>query len=273
MVRSYMTAETCARYKDQPPVSRSTLHVMFDGKCNPDGTLAQTVEFTSFDTIADELDGRSTAEETTTDDARLSSSSANGPSGSVSSKGNSSSKFSKSSSSSSTSVIKSDAKAKLSTPAKNTKNHAKKFANVFGKTGGKISGVSKINAEIYKKRQEFSQVEKPLEFKKVPFMRLIRDSTMNFQEELVAGINEDNRHLCHLNFRPAAVRYIQEATEVFTVGLFEDLNMCAVHGKRVTAMPKDFILARRIRGETINPCMEESTEYQRELGQEFGMQQ
>jgi len=36
---------------------------------------------------------------------------------------------------------------------------------------------------------------------------------------------------------------------VLQVGLFEDTNLCAIHAKRVTIMPKDIQLARRIRGE------------------------
>ena len=41
---------------------------------------------------------------------------------------------------------------------------------------------------------------------------------------------------------------LQEAAEANLVGLFEDTNLCAIHGKRVTIMPKDMQLARRIRG-------------------------
>ena len=41
----------------------------------------------------------------------------------------------------------------------------------------------------------------------------------------------------------------QEASEAYLVGLFEDTNLCAIHAKRVTIMPKDVQLARRIRGE------------------------
>jgi histone H3 len=41
----------------------------------------------------------------------------------------------------------------------------------------------------------------------------------------------------------------QEAAEAYLVGLFEDTNLCAIHAKRVTIMPKDIQLARRIRGE------------------------
>ena len=37
--------------------------------------------------------------------------------------------------------------------------------------------------------------------------------------------------------------------QAYLVGLFEDTNLCAIHAKRVTIMPKDIQLARRIRGE------------------------
>ena len=33
------------------------------------------------------------------------------------------------------------------------------------------------------------------------------------------------------------------------VGLFEDTNLCAIHAQRITIMPKDMHLARRLRGE------------------------
>ena len=39
-----------------------------------------------------------------------------------------------------------------------------------------------------------------------------------------------------------------QSMEVFMVHLFEDCNLCAIHAKRVTIMPKDLQLARRIRG-------------------------
>ena len=41
---------------------------------------------------------------------------------------------------------------------------------------------------------------------------------------------------------------MKEAAESYLVGLFEDTNLCAIHAKRVTIMPKDIHLARRIRG-------------------------
>ena len=52
-----------------------------------------------------------------------------------------------------------------------------------------------------------------------------------------------------LRFQSSALLALQEATEAYLVGLFEDTNLCALHAKRVTIMPKDMQLARRIRGE------------------------
>ncbi|KAM4855377.1 histone H3.3-like [Urocitellus parryii] len=53
-----------------------------------------------------------------------------------------------------------------------------------------------------------------------------------------------------LCFQSAAIGALQEASEAYLVGLFEDTNLCALHAKRVTTVPKDIQLARhRICGE------------------------
>ena len=52
-----------------------------------------------------------------------------------------------------------------------------------------------------------------------------------------------------IRIQSIALSALQEATEAYLVGLFEDTNLCAIHAKRVTIMPKDIQLARRIRGE------------------------
>ena len=46
-----------------------------------------------------------------------------------------------------------------------------------------------------------------------------------------------------------ALAAVHEASEAYTVGLMEDANLCAIHGKRVGVLPKDMQLARRLRGE------------------------
>jgi histone H3 len=73
--------------------------------------------------------------------------------------------------------------------------------------------------------------------RKAPFQRLVR--------EIAADVSNKN----DLRFQSTAVLALQEAGEAYLVGLFEDTNLCAIHAKRVTIMPKDIQLARRIRGE------------------------
>ena len=71
--------------------------------------------------------------------------------------------------------------------------------------------------------------------RKLPFSRLVREIAQDFKTDL--------------RFQPQAIGALQEAAEAYLVGLFEDTNLCAIHAKRVTIMPKDIQLARRIRGE------------------------
>ena len=71
--------------------------------------------------------------------------------------------------------------------------------------------------------------------RKAPFQRLVRE------------IAEGNK--TGLRFQSAALAAVQEATESYLVGLLGDTNLCAIHAKRVTIMPRDIHLARRLRGE------------------------
>jgi histone H3 len=71
--------------------------------------------------------------------------------------------------------------------------------------------------------------------RKLPFQRLVREIAQDCKKEL--------------RFQTTALLALQEASEAYLVGLFEDTNLCALHAKRVTIMPKDIQLARRIRGE------------------------
>ena len=70
--------------------------------------------------------------------------------------------------------------------------------------------------------------------RKLPFQRLVREIANGFKVDL--------------RFQSTAVLALQEAAEAYLVGLFEDTNLCAIHAKRVTIMPKDMQLAQRIRG-------------------------
>ena len=60
--------------------------------------------------------------------------------------------------------------------------------------------------------------------RKLPFQRLIREIAQDFKY--------------HVRFQSTAIEALQEASESYLVGLFEDTNLCAIHAKRVTIMPK-----------------------------------
>ena len=80
--------------------------------------------------------------------------------------------------------------------------------------------------------------------KKLPFARLVREIAYDFKTGKYGEKETDYR------FQESALMALQEATEAYLVGLFEDSNLCAIHAKRVTIMVKDMQLARRIRQET-----------------------
>ena len=71
--------------------------------------------------------------------------------------------------------------------------------------------------------------------RRLPFQRLVREIAQDIKS--------------NLRFQSTALLATQEAAEAYHVGLFEDTNLCAIHAKRVTIMPKDIQLSRRIRGE------------------------
>ena len=65
--------------------------------------------------------------------------------------------------------------------------------------------------------------------RKLPFNRLVREITQDFKTDL--------------HFQAQAIGALQEAAEAYLVGLFEDTNLCVIHAKHVTIMPKDLQLA------------------------------
>jgi histone H3 len=73
--------------------------------------------------------------------------------------------------------------------------------------------------------------------RKAAFQRLVREVAQDFKADL--------------RFQSSAILALQEAAEAYLVSLFEDTNLCAIHAKRVTILPKDMQLARRIRGERV----------------------
>lgn len=85
--------------------------------------------------------------------------------------------------------------------------------------------------------REIRKYQKSTDFliRKLPFQRLVREVANDCRSDM--------------RFQSSALAAIQEAAESYLVGLFEDANLCSLHAHRVTLMPKDIKLAKRLRGE------------------------
>jgi histone H3 len=73
--------------------------------------------------------------------------------------------------------------------------------------------------------------------RKAPFQRLVKEIAQEYKNDL--------------RFQSSAILALQEASEAYLVGLYEDTNLCCIHARRVTIQPKDWHLARRIRGDKL----------------------
>lgn len=88
--------------------------------------------------------------------------------------------------------------------------------------------------------REIRQYQKSTELliRKLPFQRLVRELMDKMQSPL---------HVPVTRVSGSAMLALQEMSEAYLVGLFEDTNLCAMHAKRVTITPRDMQLAKRLR--------------------------
>lgn len=114
--------------------------------------------------------------------------------------------------------------------------HKKTMPRSQPKSGGGIKKPHRYRPGTVALR-EIRRYQKTTELliRKLPFARMVREILMNIDS------TKDWRFQSH------AMMAIQEASEAFLVGIFEDTNLCAIHSKRVTIMPKDMQLANRLR--------------------------
>ena len=68
--------------------------------------------------------------------------------------------------------------------------------------------------------------------RKLPFQRLVREITQDYNTEM--------------RYQSNAIMALQEASEAFLVRIFQTCVLIATNGKRVTIMPKDIILTKWI---------------------------
>lgn len=71
--------------------------------------------------------------------------------------------------------------------------------------------------------------------RRMPFQRLVREIAQDVCKE-------------SMRFQVSSIAALQQAAEMYLVQVFEDANLCTMHRKRVTILPKDIQLAMRIRG-------------------------
>ena len=116
---------------------------------------------------------------------------------------------------------------------------AKSPANAARKAASSSGGVKKPHrfrpGTVALREIRRYQKSTELLLRKQPFQRLVREISQDFRADL--------------RWTSDALLAMQEASEAFLVGLFEDANLCAIHARRVTIFQKDIGLARRIRGE------------------------
>ena len=94
--------------------------------------------------------------------------------------------------------------------------------------------------------QEICRYQKSTDLliRKVPFHR--------FAKEVLQDLNKPGSypHFNATHFQATFLLAITESVEAFSIGMFEDINLCAIHARRVTIMPKDMQHALQIRGES-----------------------
>ena len=81
--------------------------------------------------------------------------------------------------------------------------------------------------------------------KRTPFQKLIREI---LQEYRICPDGPGTPSV-QVRFQSTAIAALQEAAENYIVGLFEDVNLLAIHARHVTIMPRDIRLALCIRGD------------------------
>lgn len=131
------------------------------------------------------------------------------------------------------------ARTKDTAVKKSTKKASKKVGKKKTTKSSGSTGVKKVHrfrpGTVALREIRRYQKGTDLLLRKAPFQRLVRE---------VAAAHKDG-----LRFQASAVAAIQEATESYVVSLLSDTNLCALHSRRVTIMPRDVHLARRLRGE------------------------
>lgn len=113
-------------------------------------------------------------------------------------------------------------------PCKSTDGIPRSFGGV--KKTARVSRSGTIALNQIRRYQASTELLIP----KLPFQRLVREVTQD--------LGYDDK----IKFQAGALSALQEASEYYITGIFEDTNLCTIHAKRTTITPKDMQLAYRI---------------------------
>ncbi len=126
-------------------------------------------------------------------------------------------------------------KSAKKTTAKPKKQAARKATQAASSAGAKRAHRFRPGTVALREIRKY-QKSSELLMRKLPFQRLVREITQDYKTDM--------------RFQASAIMAMQEASEAYLIGLYQDANLAAIHAKRVTIFPKDIQLARRVRGES-----------------------
>ena len=119
--------------------------------------------------------------------------------------------------------------------------HEQLYTNAAQRNAPKTGGIKKPHrycpgTVVLSKIRRY-QKSTDLLIRKMPFQHLAREVLQDLQNPII-GVK--NNVCC---FQATSLLAMQESVEAFSIGLFEDANLCAIHARRVMIMPKDMQLS------------------------------
>ena len=78
------------------------------------------------------------------------------------------------------------------------------------------------------------------EYQKTGGLLIPKQPMLRFVKEIIHQFKADFR------IQESALNVLREAAEAFLVAFFENSNLCAIHGKRVTILQKDMELVKKL---------------------------
>ena len=129
---------------------------------------------------------------------------------------------------------------KQAKPKKTSSERVPRFNGPVGYGGLKVPKRNRPGVVALREIRKY-QKSTDLLLRKAPFLRICK--------EIVDSIERRRRETTsQLRFQASAVEALRESSESYLVAFFQETQLAAIHAKRVTIMPKDVGLWRRVKG-------------------------